>query len=45
MGAMMEILAFCFSYVAVWVRVLTPGGVRAVAAENIALRKQLISLS
>ncbi len=42
---MMKILAFCLSYIAVWVRVLSPGGARAVAAENITLRKQLISLS
>ncbi len=34
MTAMMKILAFCLSYVAVWVRILMPGCARAIAAEN-----------
>jgi len=34
-----------FSFIRVWLSVLRPGGARAVAAENIALRQQLIVLS
>ena len=41
----MRMCVFCLSYIAVWIRVLTPSGARVVAAENLALRKQLISLS
>jgi len=41
----MKLIAFISSFIAVWFRLLRPGGVRSVAVENIALRKQLIALS
>jgi putative transposase len=42
---MMKIIAFISSYIVIWLRLLPAGGVRAVAAENIVLRQQLIMLS
>ena len=45
MARIMRLLAFISSFIAVWLRLLRPGGFRSVAAENIALRKQLITLS
>lgn len=41
----MKIIVFILSIIVVWLKLLRPGGVRLVAAENIALRKQLILLS
>jgi len=41
----MRLPAFILSFIAVWLRLLRPGGFRSVAAKNIALRKQLITLS
>jgi putative transposase len=42
---MMKIIAFISSYIITWLRLLPCGGVRAIAAENIVLRQQLITLS
>ena len=42
---MMKLIALLSSYIVLWLRLLSPGGVRAIAAENIALRQQLITLS
>jgi len=42
---MWNLVVFIFSFVCVWLRILKPGGVRTIAAENIALRKQLITLT
>ncbi len=42
---MWNLFVFIFSFVFVRLRILRPGGARAIAAENIALRKQLIALS
>lgn len=41
----MKLIIFLIHFVAVWLTVLRPGGVRAIAAENIVLRKQLIGMS
>jgi putative transposase len=41
----MKILAYILNFIVLLFRLSSPGGVRAVAAENIALRKQLIMLS
>ncbi len=35
---MMKLIALIFSYIVLCLRLLSPGGVRAVAAENIVLR-------
>ncbi len=42
---MMKLIALMFSSIVVCLRLLSPGGVRAIAAENIVLRQQLITLS
>ena len=42
---MMKLLALISSYVVLCLRLLSPGGLRAVAAENMVLRQQLITLS
>ena len=42
---MRTLLAFALSIIVVYLKLLRPGGVKAITAENIALRKQLISLS
>ena len=42
---MMKIMTLLFNYVAVCLKLLTPGGARRLAAENILLRQQLIALS
>ena len=42
---MWNLLVFIFSFVIVCLRLLRPGGARTIAAENIALRKQLITLT
>lgn len=42
---MIKLIALILSYMAVWVRLLAPGGLRAIAAENILLRKQLLTMS
>jgi len=42
---MMKLIAFILSYIAVWLRLLAPGGVRAVASENVLLRKQLLIMA
>ena len=42
---MMKLMALISSCIVLWLRLLSPGGVRAIAAENIALRQQLITLS
>ena len=42
---MIKLIALLSSYIVIWLRLLSPCGVRAVAAENIALRQQLITLS
>ena len=41
----MKLIALIFSYIILCLRLLSPGGVHAVAAENIVLRQQLITLS
>jgi len=41
----MKIIAFISSYIVTWLRLLPAGGVRAIAAENMVLRQQLITLS
>ena len=41
----MKLLALTSSYMILYMRLLSPGGVRAVAAENMALRQQIITLS
>jgi len=45
MGGMIKLIAFLSSYIVLWLRLLSPGGVRAIAVENIVLRQQLITLS
>jgi len=45
MIVMWNLVVFIFSFAVVWLRILKPGGARAIAAENIALRKQLITLN
>jgi len=45
MVTMIKLFGFIFSFIMVMCRLLRPGGTRAIAAENIALRKQLISVS
>jgi len=42
---MIRLFGFIFSFIMVMLRLLRPGGARAIAAENVALRKQLISVS
>ena len=42
---MMKIIAFISSYIVIWLKLLPAGGVRAIAAENIVLRQQLITVS
>jgi len=42
---MIKSISIILSFISIWLRLLRPGGMRAVAAENIALRKQLIALS
>jgi hypothetical protein len=42
---MTKLIALIFSYIILCQRLLSPGGIRAVAAENMALRQQLITLS
>jgi transposase InsO family protein len=42
---MMKLIAFISGYIILCLRLLSPGGVRAVASENIILRQQLITLS
>jgi len=42
---MMKLITLLFSYIVVCLRLLSPGGVRAIAAENMVLRQQLITLS
>jgi hypothetical protein len=41
----MKLLTITLNFISVWLRLMRPGGIRAIAAENIALRKQLIVLS
>ncbi len=41
----MKLIAFIFSYIVLCLRLLSPGGIRAIAAENMVLRQQLITLS
>ena len=41
----MKLIAFISGYIVTWLRLLPAGGVRAIAAENIVLRQQLITLS
>ena len=41
----MKLIAFIFSYIVLCLRLRSPGGVRAIAAENIILRQQLLTLS
>lgn len=41
----MKLITLILNFITVWLRLLTPGGVRRVAAENIALRNQLILVS
>lgn len=41
----MKIIAFILSYIVAWLRLLPASGLRAVAAENIVLGQQLITLS
>jgi putative transposase len=43
--AMLRLILFILSFVTIWLRALLPNGARAIAAENIALRQQLISLT
>ena len=42
---MIKHFTIILNIISVWLKLLRPGGLRAVVAENIALRKQLISLS
>ena len=42
---MMKLIALLSTYIVLCLRLLSPGGVRAIAAENIALHQQLITLS
>jgi len=42
---MTKLIALIFSSIVLCQRLLSPGGIRAVAAENMALRQQLITLS
>ena len=44
-NGMMKLIALISSYIVLCLRFLSPGGVRAVAAENMILRQQLITLS
>jgi hypothetical protein len=41
----MKLLLFFINFIVVLFRAFLPGGVRKVAAENVALRQQLISVS
>ena len=41
----MKLIALIFSYIVLCLRLLSSGGVRAIAAENMVLRQQLITLS
>lgn len=41
----MKVVTLILNFISVWLRLLRPGDLRAVAAENIALRKQLITMS
>ena len=45
MTLMVKLLKFILNFIGLWLRLLRPGGVRAITAENIALRKQLITLA
>lgn len=42
---MIKFLTVILNFISVWLRLLRPGGLRMIVAENIALRKQLIVLS
>ena len=42
---MMKLIALISSYIVIFLWLLSPGGVRAIAAENMVLRQQLITLS
>ena len=42
---MKKLIALISSYIVVWLRLQSPGGVRAIVSENIILRHQLITLS
>ena len=42
---MIKLIAFIFSYIVLCLRLLSPGGMRAIAAENMVLRQRLITLS
>jgi putative transposase len=42
---MLRLIAFISSFIILCLRLLLPGGVRRIAAENLALRKQLITVS
>ena len=42
---MTKLIALISSYIVLWLRLLSPGGVRAIVSENIILRHQLITLS
>ncbi len=42
---MMKLITLLFSYIVVCLRLLSPGGVRAIATEDMVLRQQLITLS
>ncbi len=42
---MIKLMALILSYMAVCLRLLSPGGLRAIASENIILRKQLLTMS
>lgn len=42
---MLKLIVFISNIIILWLRLLLPGGVRKVAAENVALRKQLITAS
>ena len=42
---MIKLIALVFSYIVLCLRLLSPSGVRAVTAENMVLRQQLITLT
>lgn len=42
---MIKLIALIFSYIVLCLRLLSPGGLRAIAAENMALHQQLIILN
>ena len=42
---MIKLITFILNFITLYLRLTVPGGARAIAAENIALRNQLISLS